>query len=146
MFVDYTPEGQATQRLEFKPGRVRLSEAQMIEFTYKKLAGEARTYTQFVDDVRMGSAVARRVLLHHLLRKQHPTIRIDDVDPLDGEIVTLFHKAELEEMRDMAEKSSALSPSEKAQFLARLDDEIATAPDAEEPGKAAGTSTTAPEQ
>ena len=34
MFVDYTPEGQETQRFEFKPGRVRLDECARIEFAY----------------------------------------------------------------------------------------------------------------
>ncbi len=145
MFIDYTPEGQETQRFEFRPGRVRLDEAARIEFQYTKLLGEKRTYQQFIEDVKQGSAVARRVLLFHLLRRVHPVTRIEDVNPFDDEIVTLFHKAELEELRAAVEKSS-MPTAEKETFLSRLDDEIATAPDAEEPGKADGPTTTEPDQ
>ena len=38
------------------------------------------------------------MLLHHLLRRQHPKIRLEDVNPFDDEITILFHKAELEEL------------------------------------------------
>lgn len=145
MFIDYTPEGQKTQRLPFQPGRVRLDESAGIEFRYSKLCGEKRSYQQFIEDVKQGSAVARRVLLHHVLRKQHPTIRIEDVNPYEDEIAILFHKAELEEIRAAVEKTTAMPANEKEQVLARLDDEIATAPDAREPGKADGTSTSEPD-
>lgn len=139
MIVDYIPEGEEPQRFEFRPGRMRLAACAQIEFQYKKLAGEPKTYQQFVEDIKTGSAVARRVLIHHLLRRQHPAIRIDDVDPYEDEIVLTFHKAELQELRALVEKASNVP--DKETVLARLDDEIAAAPDAEEPGKATGETT-----
>lgn len=147
MLVKYTPQGQETQSFEWRPGRVKLKEAAQIEFRYSKEAGEkGRTYEQFKQDVRVGSAVARRVLLHHLMRRVHPTIRFEDVDPCDDEVMVAFHRDELEELRVGIEKDASMNAEEKANLLARLDDEIAEAPEYEEPGKAAGSTTTAPGQ
>jgi len=147
MLVEYTPQGQDMQTFEWRPGRVKLKEAAQIEFRYSKESGEkGRTYEQFKQDVRLNSAVARRVLLHHLMRRVHPSIRFEDVDPFDDEVVVVFHRDELEELRVGMEKDTSLSAEEKANLLARLDAEIEEAPEYDEPGKAAGSTTTAPEQ
>lgn len=147
MLVKYTPQGQDTQEFTWRPGRVKLKEAAQIEFRYSKEAGEkGRTYEQFKQDVRAGSAVARRVLLHHLLRKVHPTIRFEDVDPFDDEVVVIHHRDELEGLRVLMEKDPSFTAEEKVSLLARLDAEIEEALEyGEEPGKAAATSTTDPE-
>ena len=147
MLVKYTPQGQETQQFEWRPGRVKLKEAAQIEFRYSKESGEkGRTYEQFKQDVRVGSAVARRVLLHHLLRRVHPAIRFEDVDPFDDEVVVVFHRDELEELRVGMGKDTSMSAEEKANLLERLDQEIDEAPEYGQPGKADATSTTDPDQ
>lgn len=140
MFIDYTPEGQATQRLEFKPGRVKLSEQARIERLYAREAGQKASFLQFVLDVRGLHATALRVLLFSLLRRQHPQIRWEDVDPTGEEIEVLYHQAELRELRDRMQQFLP-DGDDKTAALADLDAEIAAAPDAdeEEPGKANGS-------
>lgn len=140
MFIDYTPEGQATQRLEFKPGRVKLSEQSRIERLYSSEAGQKVSFLQFVLDVRGMHATALRVLLFTLLRRQHPQFRFEDVDPVGDEVVILYHQEELRELRDRMQQFLP-DGDEKTAALADLDAEIAIAPDAdgEEPGKATGS-------
>jgi hypothetical protein len=136
MFMDYRPDGGELQRFEWRPGRIKSSDAAMLERTYTKLAGEKRTYDQFKSDVVQGSAVARRVLLHHLIRQQHPQSRIEDIDPYDDEMTLLFSRSELEQMRDEAEKTNAIPAADKDALLAKLAEEIETAPESEAEGKA----------
>lgn len=141
MFVTYEPEGQAPQEFEWNPGRVKLREASAIETTYSKLVGEGKTFQQFIQDVRQGSAQARLLLLFRLLRTLHPTMRFDDLDPCEGEVKVTFSKAELEELRANIEKTKSLAEADRDQILAQLDQEIAEAPDGiRDPGKAAGSS------
>lgn len=145
MFVDYLPEGQAPQRFEFDPGRIRLGESAAIETAYSKLVGEGKTIQHFLNDVRQGSAAARRLLLHRLLRKQLPTLRFDDVDPYEDEVKVTFSRGELVELRATIEKTRSISDADKEQMLAKLDEEIADAEESERDqlGKATGTSTPA---
>lgn len=144
MFVDYLPEGQAPQRFEFDPGRIRLGESAAIETAYSKLVGEGKTIQHFLNDVRQGSAAARRLLLHRLLRKQLPTLRFDDVDPYEDEVKVTFSRGELVELRATIEKTRSISDADKEQMLAKLDEEIAEAEDSgRDLGKAVGSSTTA---
>lgn len=140
MFVIYKPEGQESQRLEFKPGKVRLDEMTKIERQYSREAGEKASFESFVQDVRAGHAAALRVLLFTLLRRTHATIRYEDVNPLYDEIDVQFHAAELREL--IANVQATPDWPDKNTYLARLRVELANAPDAEEgePGKAAGTS------
>jgi hypothetical protein len=136
MFLDYRPDGGEVQRFEWLPGRVRSTEAAQLERSYSKLAGERRTYDQLKSDVIQGSIVARRVVLHYLLRKQHPVLRIEDVDPFEDEIDMQFSKDELEDILERTEKSDAVSDSEKEMLVAGLRQEIAEAPESERSGKA----------
>lgn len=135
MFLTYTPEGGQPQVFEFSPGRVRQSRAEMLERRYSKLAGEKLTWDQFKMDVVKGSASARRVLLWHFLSQQHPTLRVEDVDPYEDELVLQFSRKELEDMRAEVAKSP-LSDLDKDTILAKFDEEIATAPDSDLEGKA----------
>lgn len=139
MFVTYTPEGQAAQSFEFNVGRLRLSESAGIETAYSKQVGQAKTINHFVYDVRQGGAVARRVLLHWLLRKQHPTLRFDEVDPLESEVKVEGSRQELEELRADVANSKAIPDGEKREMLEAIDAEIAAAPESLESGKATGS-------
>jgi hypothetical protein len=112
---------------EFKPGKVRTSQAAIVERMYAKLSGEKQTWESFKIGVLQGSATARRVLLWHLMLRDHPTTRIDDVDPTEDELLVEHSKSELQEMRDALEKAAGPSESEMGLMLARLDVEIMTA-------------------
>lgn len=142
MLLDYKPDGGEVTRFEFRPGKVRASRAAMIERLYTKLAGETRTWEMFKADILRGSMVARRVLLWHFLSGKHPTVRIEDVDPLEDEMVLQFSKAELEDFYAAAEKSTSGTEDEREMILARLREEIEAAPDGDDEGK--GSSATSP--
>src|SRR5688572_33270830 len=104
MFIVYKPEGQESQRLEFKPGRCRYDEQAAIERAYARETGEKASFLEFLGDVRGGRAAALRVLLFTLLRRTHSTIRFEDVNPYGDEVELLYHRAELEELRDRMER------------------------------------------
>lgn len=129
MFVTYSPDGDEPRTWEFQPGRVKTSRCQLIERRMKDLTGETRTYTQFQAEVQQGSAAARRVLLWHLLSTDHPTLRIEDVDPLADELVVEHSRQELEEIRAAVAKSSTVAEQDRTAMLEAIDAQIETARD-----------------
>lgn len=139
MYVTYTPDGGEPQRWEFRPGRVRASRAAMLERRYSKLAGgDTKTWDQFKADIQRGSADARRVLLWHLISMDHPTVRIEDVDPTEDELLVEHSRTELAELRAEVARTKAIDDEQREMILTRLDEEIATAPD-DDAGKAPST-------
>lgn len=136
MLVTYRPDGAEERRWTFEPGRVRQSEAALIEKQY----GE--NWEKFVADVQAGSVRARRVLLWHLERREHHTMRFDDTPDFYVSELTCEHSAaELRAMRDKV-ASAGLPAADVEQALALLDAEIATAQarDGEPTGKATSNS------
>lgn len=102
MLVTYKPEDGDEQRWEFDFQRVRRSEAIIIEKQY----GSGRTYTQFQMAAMQGSVEALTLLLWMLQRRDHPTLRLEDVpDFYVDEIVLDFGADEWRAMRDEAAKS-----------------------------------------
>lgn len=96
MFVSYTPEDspQDAQSWEFLPGRVRVSEQVIVEKQY------GATWTEFVNGAKVGEAHARRVLLCHLLRREHPALQLRDTpDFFADELTVELSAAELEANR-----------------------------------------------
>lgn len=138
MYVTYTPEDGAPQTWTFKPGRVRASRAALLEKRYSKLAGEQKTWDMFKADVVRGAADARRVLLWHLLTLEHHTLRIEDIDPLEDELLVEHSREELEELRVEVDKARNLDDSTRAMILDKLDEEIETARE-DDSGKAPST-------
>lgn len=145
MYLKYHPDGTAeSQTYEFLPGRVRVSKAQVVEKLYSKAIGEKATWEQFKIAVMQGSIAARRVLLWMLMSQVHPSLRYEDVpDFFEEEVTVEWSRRELQDMHDGIEQSS-MPDGEKETVLARLREEIATAPtgdddplpEAEEVGKA----------
>lgn len=132
MYVTYTPDGDESgkQKWEFKPGKVRSSRQAMIEKHLKRLLGEVRTFEMFKADIMTGLSVARRVMVWHLKDLDHPgKVRIEDVDPLDDEILLEYSKQELEDMRASIQKSGALDEMTKAVVLEQIDEQIVGAED-----------------
>lgn len=121
MFVTYQPEGQEPTKWDFDPGRVRAAEAEMIE---KRYGGN---WDAWRNDVRSGSAKARRVLLWHLLRRQHHTLRYEDTpDFLMAEVLVEHSVAELVELRDRMMRAN-LPDADREQMMTAMDIEITDA-------------------
>jgi len=121
MFVRYAPEGGQEQSWEFDPHQVRAAEAEVIEKRYGK------GYEEWVNGVRSGEVKARRVLLWHLLRRQHHTLRFEDTpDFLLSELVCEHSVAELWTIKERMDKAN-LDPDQREQVLVALDIEISEA-------------------
>jgi hypothetical protein len=125
MFVTYAPEDPADgdrQEWTFNPRRVRGTEGQVLLRQF----GE-KSWDVFVQGVRQNDLHARRVLLWHLLRREHPTLKFDlTPDFFPDELTVEFSSDELAELRDIA-ASSTMPPETKEQILARFDREMEVA-------------------
>lgn len=130
MIVTYTPEGEEKQEWSWDPDKVRVVEGELIE----KRFGD--TYDKFKAAVQAGSIKARRVLLWHLLKRAHPTLRLEDVDFVAGDLKVELSRNELEQLRSRLEKHKGMDEGERERMLAALDSEIETAPSGGSEGKA----------
>jgi len=132
MRVTYAPEGGAEQVWDFDPKRVRASEAEAIE----RRAGES--WDAWLLNVQSGQMRARRVLLWHLLRRDHPTLRYEDTpDFFAGEVVVEHTRAELEEIRERVVRAK-LPADQREQVLSALDMAIDEAREREGGGEGEG--------
>lgn len=121
MYVTYKPEGEPVQTWDFDPGTVRAGAAEQIE---RRFNGN---WDLWRAQVKSGSAKARRVLLWHLLRQTHHTLRYEDTpDFLMSELVVEHSVAELLEIRDRLERAK-LDDDEREQMRVALDLEITDA-------------------
>jgi hypothetical protein len=128
--VTYTPEDGDVQRWEFDPGRIRRSEAEICEKRYGK------NWDQFRAAVVTGEARARSVLLWHLLRREHHTLRFEDTpDFYMDELLVEHTQGELLTLRERVLKAN-LPDDEREQVLTALDLELSDAIAGEEEGKA----------
>jgi len=131
VFVRYEPESGDAQLWEFEPKKVRASQAELVERRY------GQPWDVFLKDLMQGSMSARRVLLWHLIRLTHHTLRFEDTpDFYAGELVVEFTRAELEMMRDSIEENTGISDEDRTMMLAALDVEIEKAPTGVDEGKA----------
>ncbi|WIM97842.1 hypothetical protein ACTOB_001396 [Actinoplanes oblitus] len=121
MKVTYTPGEGDVQIWDFDPDQVPQSQAEMIERRYGSGPGQ---WDAWVDDCRRGGARARKILLWHLLRQTHHTLRFEDVpDFRMGQVKVEHSLEELLTIRDRVLKSN-LTTDEKDGVLAALDLEI----------------------
>lgn len=121
MHVTYRPEDGEEQRWEFVPGRVRQSAAELVEKRFGK------NWDIFCAGVQSGDSKARRVLLWHLLRQEHHTLRLEDVpDFFMDELVVEHSVDELHTLRDRLMKTD-MPEDEREQMLVALDLEISEA-------------------
>ena len=130
MFLVYRPEGASEpQRWRYNPRKLMSAERENIE----RLTG--LTWTQFTQAVVEGSSICRRALLFTYQKRDHPTLKFDDVDFAWDELTLEYSKGELVQMREAAAESA---PAElRPAVLARIDGQIAEAfDDPEEEGKA----------
>ena len=128
MFLDYTPEGQATQRFHFQPGRLKTAEMIAIE----RRSG-LKYNVEFKQALMQGSTVARQALLWTFLRRQHLDLRFEDVDFYDDELVLVLDRDETEAEIAALRDFTGISETDREAALASLADHLRTAPYA--PGK-----------
>lgn len=121
MHITYAPEDDAPQTWEFDPGKVRASVAEVIE---KRYGG---TFDEFQAGVQQGQMRARRVLLWHLLTRQHATLRFEDTPDFYADSVKVqYGTQELERIRDAVAKAP-LDTEKRDLMLAGIDSEMAEA-------------------
>ncbi len=121
MLVTYTPDGGDQQRWEFEPLKLKASEAELIEKRY------GDRYSVWLDQARAGQVKARRVLLWHLLRRTHHTLRFEDTPDFTLAELTVEHS--LDELREVRQRVLAtdVEPEMRDAVLASLDADIAKA-------------------
>jgi hypothetical protein len=128
LIVTYSPEGQEPQTWTWEPSAVRAKDAEAIE------DHADATWDEFNVQLLQGRMRARRVLLWHLQRADHPTIKLDDVDFAASELTLEMEPAELQQLREGIEKAPGVSSAKRRAALELIDQQIAEAGGA--PGKA----------
>lgn len=130
MYLVYSPEGQEDpKRFKYNPRKIMSAEREWIE------RRTDRNWSEFTKDVVQGSSLCRRALLYTFLKREHPTVKWDDVDFAWDELKLEYTKAELVELRATIAESA--SGDERAAVLDKLDAEITEAyDDPEDEGKA----------
>ncbi|MFF0136769.1 hypothetical protein ACFYRN_10010 [Streptomyces sp. NPDC005227] len=130
MFLVYSPEGSETpNRWKYNPRKIMSAEREWIE------RRTDRNWSEFTKDVIQGNSLCRRALLFTYLKREHPTVKWDDVDFAWDELKLEYSKAELIELR--ATVADSVSGDERAAVLEKLDTEIAEAvEDPDDEGKA----------
>lgn len=130
MFLVYKPEGsEEPKRWKYQPKKLMSPERELLE----KLTG--KNFTEFTVDVQKGNSRCRRALLFIYLKREHPTLKFDDVDFAWDELTLEHSKGELQLMREQLPDS--VSPEQLDAVRGKLDEEIAAAyDDPEEEGKA----------
>ncbi|WP_199444455.1 hypothetical protein [Umezawaea beigongshangensis] len=126
MFVTYSPDGDVEERTwEFEAAAITAADAEPVEASF------GRTWDEFLVELVRGGIRARRHLLWLLMRREHPALRYEDVPNFaTGQLLVELDRDELQAMRD------GLPASTAPEALARLDAEIAAAPEGSGAGKA----------
>lgn len=130
MFLVYKPEGsEEPKRWKYQPKKLMSPERELIE----KLT--SKNFTEFTVDVQKGNSRCRRALLFIYLKREHPTLKFDDVDFAWDELTLEHSKGELQLMR--VQLPDTVDPEQLDAVRAKLDEEIAAAyDDPDEEGKA----------
>ncbi len=130
MFLVYKPEGsEEPKRWKYQPKKLMSPERELLE----KLT--SKNFTEFTVDVQKGNSRCRRALLFIYLKREHPTLKFDDVDFAWEELTLEHSKGELQLMREQLPDSVA--PEQLDAVRGKLDEEIAAAyDDPDEEGKA----------
>lgn len=90
MKVTYTPEDGDEQVFDYNPNKLMSAEREALE------SRTGKPFSDFAMGVLKGNALCRRALLHVLLKRQHPTLRFDDVDFQWDELTVEMTKGETE--------------------------------------------------
>ena len=120
MYLIYQPEGtEEPQKFLYKPQKLMAPEREALERRSKM------DFADFTKAVLNGNALARRSLLWVMLKRQHHTLKFEDVDFAWDELKLEYSKQEYELMRAQMLAKGNVDPEQ----LVQLDEEIATAVD-----------------
>jgi hypothetical protein len=130
VYLVYQPEGsEEPKRWKYQPKKLMSAEREMLE----RYTG--RDFTDFSQAVLKGNSKCRRALLYLYLKREHPTLKFDDVDFAWEELTLEHSKGELLLMREQLPDS--VPPDQLEAVRAKLDEEIDQAyEDPDEEGKA----------
>lgn len=119
MIITFTPtdsERGDPHVWEFDPKRVLSDEAELIERHW------GNPWDHFVANAKMGSTAARKLLLWHLMRRDHPGnyVNLKDVPAFyTGEVVVEQGSAELVDMKaSIMKRAKTLTADELTDWLA----------------------------
>lgn len=90
MKVTYTPDESDEQVFDYNPNKLMSAEREALE------TRTGKSFNDFAMGILRGNALCRRALLHVLLKRQHPTLRFDDVDFCWDELKIEMTKGEIE--------------------------------------------------
>jgi hypothetical protein len=88
--VTYTPDESDEQVFDYNPNKLMSAEREALE------TRTGKSFNDFAMGILRGNALCRRALLHVLLKRQHPTLRFDDVDFCWDELKIEMTKGEIE--------------------------------------------------
>ena len=130
MYLVYKPEGSdEPKRWKYQPKKLMSAEREMLE------RRTGLNFTEFTQAVVKGNSSCRRALLFMYLKREHPTVKYDDVDFAWDELTLEHSKGELIQMRETVEES--VPAHLRDSVLAKLDEEIDEAyDDPDDEGKA----------
>jgi hypothetical protein len=130
VYLIYTPDGaNEPKRFKYQPQKLLSAEREMLE------RRTGLDFAEFTQKVLKGNGACRRALLFMYLKREHPTLRYEDVDFAWDQLTLEFSRSEYLQMRE--EISKTLTGDDLAIALEQIDAEIATAyDDTEGSGKA----------
>lgn len=119
MKITYSPENEPVQSWDYRPAKIKQSEAEMME------RRSGMDWDALQKGIIAGNAKARKVLLWHCLRLAHALYRWEDVpDFAMGEVKAEFDSAELADIR-AAVAAASLPADDKAEALRMIDTQVA---------------------
>lgn len=126
MKVTYEDDNGNKTTWDYRPSKIRQTEAELME---RKWGGD---WDALNKAILSGSAKARRVLLWHAMRKDHPVLRWEDVpDFAMGQVSVEFDAEELADIREAIVKNKSMDDATRNDALAVLDEQIAAEPAAD---------------
>lgn len=118
MFVRWDPEdGSEPKVYDFDPDDVLSKEATAVEKAYGNQSWEV-----WLNNLRIKEAKARRVLLWHLMRRDHPNLRFEDTP--DFRMRQVKVEMSVKELRELMARTEQMKLSEEAREQMRMAFEI----------------------
>lgn len=139
MFVTYTPDGDPVQEWDLDIDDMAEEDAEAIERQFRKVfdTNSAATFDAFRLQLYQGGSTARRVLLWHLIRQKHPTLRYEDTPKIRrSQFKVEFSRGEYKVFLERAMEQPPSSERDAA--IEMIEREMATARDSlnDDAGKA----------
>lgn len=137
MYLVYKPEGQPERRWHYQPGRFRVPEMRLIEKT------TGMRWKQFQGELEMGSVAALQALLWTYQRREHPILKVEDVDFYADEVELVKDADELaRDLEALEEAAGSMAEDERQAGITYTRIQMRTAPPA--PGKSLTVISAAP--